>query len=204
MVFLDAVGIRRASLVGHSLGSFIARRVAETRPDRVARLVLISSAVTATNKVLVGVQASLRTLQNPVPAEFARQVQASSASVLGLSGQPVTSHRCQVPRRSSGATAHSRSRCRSTSSTIRSGSPTSRWAISTTGFISALPARRMADAGEADPDRAVRGAHLLQIHAGVRRAWGYGGAMGPPTPVAPWRRPWVREAWRQDPEGVGS
>jgi non-heme chloroperoxidase len=50
VVFLDAVGLRRASLVGHSLGSFIARRVAETRPERVARLVLISSAVTAANK----------------------------------------------------------------------------------------------------------------------------------------------------------
>jgi non-heme chloroperoxidase len=65
VVFLDAVGLRRASLVGHSLGSFIARRVAETRPDRVARLVLISSTVTAANnKVLVAAQASLRTLQN--------------------------------------------------------------------------------------------------------------------------------------------
>jgi non-heme chloroperoxidase len=80
VVFLDAVGIRRASLVGHSLGSFIARRVAETRPERVARLVLISSAVTAANnKVLVAAQASLRTLQNPVPPEFARQFQASTA-----------------------------------------------------------------------------------------------------------------------------
>ena len=79
VVFLDAVGLRRASLVGHSLGSFIARRVAETRPERVARLALISSAVTAANKVLVAAQASLRTLQNPVPPEFARQFQASTA-----------------------------------------------------------------------------------------------------------------------------
>jgi non-heme chloroperoxidase len=79
VVFLDAVGLRRASLVGHSLGSFISRRVAETRPDRVARLVLISSAVTAANKVLVAAQASLRTLQNPVPPQFARQFQASTA-----------------------------------------------------------------------------------------------------------------------------
>lgn len=79
VVFLDAVGLRRASLVGHSLGSFIARRVAETRPERVARLALISSAVTAANKVLVAAQASLRTLQNPVPPEVARQFQASTA-----------------------------------------------------------------------------------------------------------------------------
>jgi non-heme chloroperoxidase len=79
VVFLDAVGLRRASLVGHSLGSFIARRVAETHPERVERLVLIGSAVTAANDVLLELQASLRTLQNPVPAQYARQFQASTA-----------------------------------------------------------------------------------------------------------------------------
>src|SRR3712207_8515859 len=39
--FLDAVGLARATLVGHSWGSFVARRVAERYPERVARLVLI-------------------------------------------------------------------------------------------------------------------------------------------------------------------
>jgi len=81
VVFLDAVGIRRASLVGHSLGSFIARRVAETHPECVERLMLIGSAVTAANQVLLEVQASMRTLQNPVPAQYARQFQASTAYV---------------------------------------------------------------------------------------------------------------------------
>jgi non-heme chloroperoxidase len=81
VVFLDAVGLQRASLVGHSLGSFIARRVAETQPQRVQRLVLIGSAVTAANEVLLEAQASLRTLQNPVPAPFAREFQASTVYV---------------------------------------------------------------------------------------------------------------------------
>jgi pimeloyl-ACP methyl ester carboxylesterase len=81
VVFLDAVGIQRASLVGHSLGSFIARRVAETHPNRVARLLLIGSAVTAANQVLLEVQASIRTLQNPVPVAFAQQFQSSTAYV---------------------------------------------------------------------------------------------------------------------------
>ena len=39
MAFLHGVGISRATLVGHSASGFIARRVAETHPDRVARLV---------------------------------------------------------------------------------------------------------------------------------------------------------------------
>jgi non-heme chloroperoxidase len=82
VAFLDAVGIERASVVGHSLGSFIARRVAETHPERVTRLVLTGSAVTAANEVLLEVQASVRTLEDPVPAEFAREFQSSTAYVL--------------------------------------------------------------------------------------------------------------------------
>ena len=81
VAFLDAVGIERATVVGHSLGSFIARRVAEIRPERVARLVLIGSAVAAANQVLLEVQASLRNLEDPVPAEFAREFQSGTAYV---------------------------------------------------------------------------------------------------------------------------
>jgi pimeloyl-ACP methyl ester carboxylesterase len=40
--FLDAVGIRRASLIGHSMGAGLALILALTEPDRVDRLVLIS------------------------------------------------------------------------------------------------------------------------------------------------------------------
>src|SRR3712207_5267137 len=46
VAFLDAVGAARATVVGHSMGSIIARRVAETRPERVARLVLIGAVFT--------------------------------------------------------------------------------------------------------------------------------------------------------------
>src|SRR5215212_9513031 len=46
VAFLDAVGAPRATLIGHSMGSIIARRVAETHPDRVARLVLIGAVLT--------------------------------------------------------------------------------------------------------------------------------------------------------------
>lgn len=40
--FLDAVGIKRASLIGHSMGAGLALILALTEPDRVGRLVLIS------------------------------------------------------------------------------------------------------------------------------------------------------------------
>lgn len=79
IAFLDAVGVERASLVGHSLGSFTARRVAELRPERVARLVLIGSALTARNEVTAEVQAMVRTMEDPVPEAFAREFQAGTA-----------------------------------------------------------------------------------------------------------------------------
>jgi pimeloyl-ACP methyl ester carboxylesterase len=42
-LLLDALGVRRADIVGHSLGSFIAQTYAETWPERTRRVVLISS-----------------------------------------------------------------------------------------------------------------------------------------------------------------
>lgn len=43
---MDALGIDRADVVGHSLGSMVGAVLAATRPERVERLVLISSALT--------------------------------------------------------------------------------------------------------------------------------------------------------------
>jgi pimeloyl-ACP methyl ester carboxylesterase len=42
--FLDALGIEKAALIGHSLGGAIAQRIAVSHPERVSRLVLIGSA----------------------------------------------------------------------------------------------------------------------------------------------------------------
>ena len=46
VAFLDAMKIDRASIAGHSLGSFVAQSVAAQYPERVNRLVLIGSADT--------------------------------------------------------------------------------------------------------------------------------------------------------------
>ena len=77
--FLDAVAVERATVVGHSYGSFVARRVAIAHPERVARLALIDSGWSARNPVLREVQASLRDLADPIPTEFVRAFQASTA-----------------------------------------------------------------------------------------------------------------------------
>jgi non-heme chloroperoxidase len=81
VAFLDAVGVERATVVGHSLGSFIARRVVVAHPERVARLVLIDSGASAVNQATREVEASVRDLADPVPIEFARRFQASTVHV---------------------------------------------------------------------------------------------------------------------------
>jgi pimeloyl-ACP methyl ester carboxylesterase len=79
VAFMDAVGLERASIVGHSMGSFIAQSVALAYPERVDRLVLIGSAPTiAGNPVALELQAAVDTLTDPIDPEFAREFQAST------------------------------------------------------------------------------------------------------------------------------
>jgi pimeloyl-ACP methyl ester carboxylesterase len=79
VAFLDALGIERATLVGHSFGSFVARQIAIAQPDTVDALVLIGTGYTAANPVTRDVQSSLRDLPDPIPLAFAREFQASTA-----------------------------------------------------------------------------------------------------------------------------
>jgi len=79
IAFLDALGIERATLVGHSFGSFVARQAAMAQPQRVAALVLIGTGFAASNPVTRNLQNVLRDLPDPIPVEFARDFQASTA-----------------------------------------------------------------------------------------------------------------------------
>jgi pimeloyl-ACP methyl ester carboxylesterase len=79
IAFLDALGIERATFVGHSFGSFVARQAAIAQPDRVDSLVLIGTGYTGSNPVTRELQSALRDLPDPIPLEFARDFQASTA-----------------------------------------------------------------------------------------------------------------------------
>jgi non-heme chloroperoxidase len=79
VAFLDALGIRRATLVGHSYGTFVARQVTIAWPARIAALVLIGTGWRPLNPVTHQLQASLQDLPDPIPVEFARAFQSGTA-----------------------------------------------------------------------------------------------------------------------------
>ena len=79
IAFLDAMSIRQATIVGHSLGTFIARRMAITNPERVDRLVLIASGFSPVSPVLLEAQEAVKDLEDPLPIEFVRDFQSGTA-----------------------------------------------------------------------------------------------------------------------------
>ena len=79
VAFMDATGIASATIVGHSMGSFVAQQVAALAPERVARLVLVGSGTSPRNIVGISeLEAAVRALRDPVPPEFARDFQVST------------------------------------------------------------------------------------------------------------------------------
>jgi len=79
LALMDALGIARATVVGHSMGSFIAQRVSSLAPGRVDGLVLIASATSVEG--VSGVDDFARAigaLEDPVSPEFVREFQAGT------------------------------------------------------------------------------------------------------------------------------
>jgi non-heme chloroperoxidase len=72
---MDILGIARATLVGHSMGSFVARRVAERAPERVSRLVLVGTALAPRNGIVTDLLAAAELLTDPVDEAFIREFQ---------------------------------------------------------------------------------------------------------------------------------
>lgn len=75
--FMEAVGIKRATVVGASTGALFAQRAALGYPSRVGRLVLIG-AQTPANEAVAGLVEEVRALEDPVPPKFVREFQEST------------------------------------------------------------------------------------------------------------------------------
>ena len=75
---MDALQIERATVVGHSMGSFVARRVAALAPGRVAGLLLVGAGIRADNDAVRSLQSPVDNLTDPVDPAFVREFQSST------------------------------------------------------------------------------------------------------------------------------
>ena len=79
IAFMDAKGMARATVLGHSMGSLIARRVVHAAPDRVSRLVLVGSGTGWAHLAAAReLGAAVRELTDPVSVQFIREFQYST------------------------------------------------------------------------------------------------------------------------------
>jgi len=98
LLFMDALGLHKANLVGHSMGSFIAQSLAVRCPGRVERLVLVSSAPgTAGNAVLLEIKPRIDALRDPIGRNFAAEFQAPSNPVSAGFLEMIISETMKVP-----------------------------------------------------------------------------------------------------------
>jgi pimeloyl-ACP methyl ester carboxylesterase len=72
---LDALGVKDAIVVGHSMGSLVARRMAEREPSRVKRLVLVGTTSVLRNDAVAAMRREVEALTDPVDATFVREFQ---------------------------------------------------------------------------------------------------------------------------------
>ena len=78
VAFMDEMNIDKATIVGHSMGSFVAQHAAVAAPERVKRLVLSGSATTIRNAMVADLQREVNALKDPVPEEWVREFQTST------------------------------------------------------------------------------------------------------------------------------
>jgi pimeloyl-ACP methyl ester carboxylesterase/tetratricopeptide (TPR) repeat protein len=81
LAFMDELNLKQATLVGHSMGSFVAQHVAAMAPERITKLVLVASATSVRNNTVLELQREINGLKDtaPVPEAFAREFQVSTA-----------------------------------------------------------------------------------------------------------------------------
>lgn len=78
VALLDRLGISRATVVGHSLGSLVAQHVAVAAPDRVSKLVLLGSGEAVQPALAKEIATALAQFTDTVPAEFVKEFQLST------------------------------------------------------------------------------------------------------------------------------
>jgi pimeloyl-ACP methyl ester carboxylesterase len=80
IAFMDAKNITKATVVGHSMGSFVAMQTVLDAPRRIEKLVLIGTATTARNDVTLDLQKSVSNLKDPIDEKFVHDFQVSTSA----------------------------------------------------------------------------------------------------------------------------
>jgi pimeloyl-ACP methyl ester carboxylesterase len=78
LALLDSLGVGSAAVVGHSLGSFVAQKMAVLAPERVAKLVLEGSAAAPASEAVASLVSDVEALTDPVSLDFVREFQMST------------------------------------------------------------------------------------------------------------------------------
>jgi non-heme chloroperoxidase len=79
VAFMDAMSLPQAVVIGHSMGSIVATELALVAPERLNALVLMGANTSWNTPDIVAFQEIVASLTDPVPAEFAREFQSSTA-----------------------------------------------------------------------------------------------------------------------------
>jgi pimeloyl-ACP methyl ester carboxylesterase len=80
LAFMEATGLRTATIVGHSMGASVAQRFAVDHPDRVSRVVLMGAFSSIYQDPVVGefYTSAIAPLTDPIAPAFARDWQLST------------------------------------------------------------------------------------------------------------------------------
>jgi pimeloyl-ACP methyl ester carboxylesterase len=78
LALLNGLGLASATVIGHSMGSFVAQRMVVMAPQRIAGLVLVGSAITPRNDTVLSLVPIVHTFTDPVDVGFIREFQMST------------------------------------------------------------------------------------------------------------------------------
>lgn len=78
VALLQELDIDCSSIVGHSMGSFVAQQILAMAPERVLSMVLVGSAVRANNDIVQSLMPEVQGLTDPMDRAFVRSFQLST------------------------------------------------------------------------------------------------------------------------------
>ena len=80
VAFMDAMKIKKATVVGHSMGSFVALQTVLDAPERVEKLLIMGTATTARNSLTQDLVKEFANLKDPMDEKYVRDFAVATSS----------------------------------------------------------------------------------------------------------------------------